>query len=93
MVVENYFEQHKESAGFHICFLGHWKLSDTINNHEKKQSKEVEMFLINHCMHQSLCELVADVSFICCYAILDVVYFGIYFGILLVRDNFENKVY
>ena len=33
----------------------------------------------------------ADVSFNCCYVILDLVYFDIYFSILLVRDHLKNK--
>ena len=69
MIVENYLDQHKEMASgnlyyidckhkaliFAFCVVENC-LTPTIT--EKKQSKEVEIFLIDHDMHQSLSELV-----------------------------------
>ena len=70
MIEGNYLEQHKEIAGgnlyyndfkrkaliYAFCFIGNSSTTPTIT--EKKRSKEVEMFLTDHHMHQSLCELV-----------------------------------
>ena len=69
MIVENYLDQHKDTASgnlyyidckhkaliFAFCVVGNC-LTPTIT--EKKQDKEVEIFLIDHDMHQSLSELV-----------------------------------
>ena len=70
-VVEgNYLEKHKETAGCNIYYIyykhkvlisafyvvGNCPTPPTIT--EKKQGKEVEIFLIDHDMHQSLYELV-----------------------------------
>ena len=63
-------EQHRETAGgsflyiYHkrkalipaFCVVGNCPTPLTVT--EKKRNKEVEMFLIDHCIHQSLCELV-----------------------------------
>ena len=70
MVEENYLEQHKETPGGNLCYIrckhkalisafcaiGNCVTLPTIT--EKKRSKEVEIFLFDHDMHQSLCELV-----------------------------------
>ena len=70
-VVEgNYLEQHKETSDgslYYIdykhtalisafCVVGNCPMPPTIT--EEKRGKEVEMFLIDHDMHQTLCELV-----------------------------------
>ena len=39
-----------------FCVIGNCPMPPTIT--EKKLSKEVQMFLIDHDMHQGLCELV-----------------------------------
>ena len=70
MVEENYLEQRKKTAGgilYYIdykcktlisafCVIVNCPTPPTIT--KKKRSKEVEMFFVNHDMHQSLCELV-----------------------------------
>ena len=70
MVERNDLEQHKETAGgnsYYIdykrkalisafCIVENFPTPPIIT--EKKRSKEVEIFLIDHDMHQSLCELV-----------------------------------
>ena len=62
-------EQHKETAArnlkyidykckaliYAFCVVGNCLTPPTVT--ERKWSKVVEMFLINHDMHQSLCEL------------------------------------
>ena len=63
MIEGNYLEQHKEAAGGNLyyidykskalisafCVVENYSTPPTIT--EKKGSKEVEMFLINHDMH------------------------------------------
>ena len=70
MVEGNYLEKHKETAGGNIYYIyckhkalisafyvvGSCLTPPTIT--EKKRGKEVEIFLIDHDMHQSLYELV-----------------------------------
>ena len=47
-------QKNKKKSAF--CVIGNCWTPPTIT--ETKQGKEVEMFLIDHDMHQSLCELV-----------------------------------
>ena len=69
MLEGNYLEQHKETAGGNLyyidckhkvfisafCVVGDCQTPPTT---EKKRSKELEMFLINHNIHQSFFKLV-----------------------------------
>ena len=69
IVEVNCLEQHKETVGGNLYYIddkckalispfgviGNCPTLPTIT--EKKQSKEVEIFLIDHDIHQSLCEL------------------------------------
>ena len=69
MVEGNYLQQHKETAGDNLHYINlkckawisiFWVIVNCLTPPtitEKKQCKEVEMFLIDHDMHQSLYEL------------------------------------
>ena len=70
MTKGNYLVQHEETAGGNLCYIDYKRKTllsafcvlgnfPTPAITEKRWSKEVEMFLIDYGVHQSLCELVS----------------------------------